>query len=312
MHASVIEIAGRSRVVQRWSGRAAGFCAATTALLFAVSLPLYSGAGLTIAWRSAVPLALVLAMVLAVWRLQSATARGDADTAIADAMAVLLLMLLLFAVATPAQYLALSLQRPLTDAALARADSALGVDVAALAAWTRAHRFALYTLYLAYSAFVPLLVAPILLLGFVYRRRDRLWEYCFHFHCCLIVTIVIFALYPAESAFQYRRFTPALDEAGFIAHFTAVRSGAFHVIRFGSLEGLVSMPSFHAIGGMLAAWALRGLGAGFMIVALVSLTMVASTFLTGVHYVVDIAGAAAVVGGSLLVHAWIVQPRRDR
>jgi hypothetical protein len=80
------------------------------------------------------------------------------------------------------------------------------------------------------------------------RDRDRLWEYCFHFEFCLLVTIACLALWPAACAFVHYGFQSTIDHIRFIDHFSALRQGTYHVIRFDYLEGLVSMPSFHTAG----------------------------------------------------------------
>ena len=63
------------------------------------------------------------------------------------------------------------------------------------------------------------------------------------------------------------------------------------VVDMTNIEGLVSMPSFHAAGALFVTWALRRTWWLFVPVALLNLWLIASTVLTGAHYAIDIVAA---------------------
>jgi hypothetical protein len=223
------------------------------------------------------------------------------ERAVADMVLVTGLILLLTNLVTPAQYLAARLGRPLIDPWLAAGDALLGIHVPALTAWTRSSPYLPFILGWAYVSLIPQFVATVLLLGIVYARVDRLWEYCLHFHVCLLITLAGLALFPAACVFQYYGFESTLPQARFIAHFNGLRSGTFTVLDFRDAEGLISMPSFHAAGGLFVTWAFRGMTA-FVPFALLNLVMLAATVLTGAHYFVDLVATVAMVAFSVWIH----------
>lgn len=268
----------------------------------AASVPWYASFGLSIAWPTVVPYAITTAGVFAIaWRI-SIGPRTHADRAIADTVLVAGLILLVTNVGAPAQYLAAALRRPLIDPWLAAADAFVGIDVGRLAGWTAGHPALGAVLQLAYASLLPQFLAAILLLGLLYKDRARLWEYCFHFHFCLLVTLAGLALAPAACAFQFLGFDSVLSQERFIAHFNGVRDGTFTTIRFDDLEGLISMPSFHVAGGMMVTWAFRGYRRPFAFLLVLNALMIASTFMTGAHYFMDVPGTFVMFCVSLAVH----------
>jgi hypothetical protein len=91
------------------------------------------------------------------------------------------------------------------------------------------------------------------------------------------------AVFPAAHAFQFYGFESTIDQTRLIAHFNGVREGVFNTIDFDDLEGLVSMPSFHAAGGIFVTWAFRDRVAVASAVGLLNLGLMAATVLTGAH-----------------------------
>jgi hypothetical protein len=282
------------------------FCIASQALLLAATAPFYSGFGLRIAWSTALSQALVIALLVAV-RLAFWHRPGPPhERIVADTVLAALLLMTVATIASPAQYLAVATRQPLIDPYLAAADAQLGVHVPALAAWTRAHPAVSAVLTLAYFSLLPQFVGAILLLGLVYRNAARLWEYSFHFHFCAVVTVASLAVFPAACAFSYYGFESTLPQGRFLAHFNGVRAGTLSVIRFDDLEGLISMPSFHAAGGFMLTWAFRGYRIVWLFAVLNGL-LTASTVLSGAHYAVDVPGTALLFGASLLAYRLFVR-----
>ena len=163
-------------------------------------------------------------------------------------------------------------------------------------------------LWAAYLTFVPQLVAAVLLAGMLFQRVDRLWEFAFHFHFCLLVTLLVFALFPAATAAQHYGLAPTIDESR-SSHISRPSGRArSHTIRFGELEGLVSMPSFHAAAAFMVTWAFRGYRRTFRLFACLNALLTLSTFVTGVHFFVDVLGAVVLFATSLAVYRLVIAP----
>ena len=208
---------------------------------------------------------------------------------IAESVLAFGLMTLGTAILAPAQYIAASLDRPLADSWFAMADESLGLHVPSLVAWTKMHPVVNGIMLTAYRS---LLFQLILVVAIVWWTRDRhaLWEYVVTYHITAVVTVVASALWPAAGAFTYYGFTSTLTQARFIDHFARLRDGTMTAVPLGDIEGLISMPSFHVIGGLLLAWALRRSRVAIPIACLNAL-MILSTVMTGAHYAVDVLGA---------------------
>jgi hypothetical protein len=218
---------------------------------------------------------------------------------ITDLILAVFLMVLLTNIASPAQYAAVALKRPLIDGWLAAADGALGVHVPSLVEWTRAHPTVDVLLTTCYFSLLPQLVLAPVAAALLLRDRRRLWEYVFYFHFCLIMTLGCLAAFPAACAFTYYGFESTLNQMRFLNQFQALRDGAFAAVRFDDLEGLISMPSFHAAGAMIVTWTFRDHRRWLLPVALLNIGLLAGTVMSGEHYVVDVLATGAVFLASL-------------
>lgn len=255
--------------------------------------------GLRIDWMSAIPAFGLDLVVTGLWLHLWRTPGRPQEWFVAEIVAAFLLMLTASHVLAPAQYAAVALKRPLIDPTLARADAVLGIDVAAIAAWTRSHPYADSFLSMAYYSFLPQLAVLVPLVGFVARDRDAMWEAVFHFEACAFLTVFALALFPAAHAFQYLQFQPTLNEHRLISQFNGIRAGTFTTIRFDDLEGLVSMPSFHFAGALIVVRALRRYRFLFWPALVLNMLLGAATVFTGVHYAVDLLGTAVMFGASV-------------
>ena len=168
-----------------------------------------------------------------------------------------------------------------------------------LVEWTRAHPRVELLLTVCYFSLLPQFVlAPVaaaLLLG----TADGCGNTVFHFHFCLIMTLACLAAFPAACAFTYYGFESTLDQTRFLHQFQGLRDGSFAVIRFDDLEGLISMPSFHAAGAMMVTWMFRGHRGWLVTVALLNVGLLAGTVMSGAHYFVDVLATGAVFLASL-------------
>jgi len=271
--------------------------------LVLATAPFYARMGVQVHWATALPMAGVCGFMIVGWAYYATSRTTPVERRMAEALLLFALLSTLSLIFPPAQYLALALRRPLIDATLYRADRLLGVDVQACAAWTWQHPAIHELLVRAYFTlrWQWLLIVPALA---VLNQRKALWEYAFHFHVCLVITLVCFALFPAASAFQYLGFESAVSQGTFITHFEGGRAGTLGPLDFGAMEGLISMPSFHVAGALMVTWAVRRTWLLWPLIV-VNTLLSASTFLTGAHYMVDTIGAfVMVVGSGYLWRRW--------
>ena len=267
-----------------------------------VSGLMYVTLGLSLDAKTLIPFAVADATILIVWIHLYRRPGKPREWIIAETVFAFLLMLVLSHILAPAQYAAVALSRPLIDPFLAGADAALGVHVPDLAEWVRANpvtsrvlTWCYYTLLWQFALIVPVL-------GLVVKDRSSLWEYLFHFHTCAIITVVALAILPAQCAFQYYGFESTLDQTRFIEHFNGFRDGSLSVIHFNDLEGLISVPSFHAAGALMVTWSVRKWRLLLIPVAAINLALIAATFLSGAHYFVDVLITIAMFAASVLLY----------
>ncbi len=267
--------------------------------VLAVTAVLYSVTGLAIAWRTVVAPAAVLALLFAVWVWYACAAARGRRPWIADTLLATLLLVLFTNIGGPAQYAGVAAGFPLVDPWLAAVDASLGIHVPALAEWTSGHPYLALALVAAYFTLLPQFVLPLVVLGLFYRNREAIWEYVFHFHVCLTVTLAGVMLLPAACAFTYYGFTSLIDQTRFISHFEGLRDGTLTHVRFDDIEGLISFPSFHVAGGMMVTWAFRGYRRWLAVLCVLNAALISATVLTGAHYGIDLLLTLALFAGSV-------------
>jgi hypothetical protein len=274
---------------------------ALQAAVLALTAPLYPLVGISIRWSTGLTNALLFSFMLGVWLVYVLTRSRRRKIMFAEGLLATLLLALFTNIAGAAQYPAVALGFPLVDRWLAACDGALGIHVPALAAWTGSHPIFARALVLSYFSLLPQFMLPIIALGMFYRDREGMWEYVFHFHFCLAVTLLCLALLPAAHVFTYYGFEPLIDETRLIHQFTALRSGSFTELRLNDIEGLISLPSFHVAGGLMVTWAFRGHRRWLVALAVLNTLLIASTVLAGAHYAIDIVATVVLFAGSVLV-----------
>ena len=154
---------------------------------------------------------------------------------------------------------------------------------------------------LAYDSFNVQFIAIVALLV-ACRRIERLQVFLLATSVALSITCVIFAFYPAMSAFGYIVRSPGtlpnlypspenihvrtllrLDAA--LLH---LRNGSLRHIAAADLVGLVTFPSFHTCAAFLFIWSSWDVRRLRIVVVALNLTMLAATPLYGGHYFADI------------------------
>ncbi len=253
-------------------------------------------------WPSIAPTLYLIAAALAGWAYYRRWPGGPDEAVYPDTLLMLALLLMLGCVIGAGQYVMLAQRRPLVDAALLRMDSLMGISVPDLVAWTQARPIAVTVARFAYVTLIPQFFFGLLVLGFVFKDRAAIWEFGFHAHVCLLVTLLCVWAWPAIGVYAESG-TPALMNLNrFFRHFAALRSGQPMVVRFDDLEGLVSFPSFHVAGAWIVTWAFRRSRLFRLPLLVLNLLLTASTLLLGVHYGVDLVATAAMCGLSLWLY----------
>jgi hypothetical protein len=192
-------------------------------------------------------------------------------------------------------YLAVSASRDLVDPVLASADHMLGFDWGSYYLWSHAHPAFLRVINAAYESMGWQTWIVLTYLCFT-QRAARLSEFLELSASLLVVTIAISWFVPAAGASKFYAAQYHADVSS-MAHFELLRSGTMKTIDIRMIQGLVSIPSYHTIMGLLLCWSMRGLWL-LPFFLILNATMLLATPVIGGHYFVDlIAGAALTVTG---------------
>jgi PAP2 superfamily len=193
-------------------------------------------------------------------------------------------------------YLAVSAKAPLIDTQLASIDQALGFDWSKLARGVAHFAWLSEIFWWAYRSAILQIIVVVVVLG-CKGQLERMREFTTLFVVgglfCIGVSGFVPALGPWHAA------DPALFDRGMVWHFEALRSGALPILEIGNMQGLVSMPSFHAMSAVFLAHAMRGLKGWSSLFIALNAFMIAATPTEGGHYLIDvlagIAGAIAFI-----------------
>lgn len=207
-----------------------------------------------------------------------------------------------------------ALNFPLQDAAFARFDDALGLDLVALrtavgqSEWMS---FILQTAYHQTGAQIMLGLVVLFLLRDDFRHlRDTVSVYTLG----VLATMLLSTILPAIGAYPYlemHRADPGfLANAGtddYIAHYMGLRDGTLRAFPVTGWRGIVTFPSFHTIISLVAAYAVLPVRWLFWPSALFSCIVMISTLPVGGHYSIDVIAGIAIFAASV---AWV--RRRNR
>lgn len=197
-------------------------------------------------------------------------------------------------------YLVVSTNLPLVDAPLAAMDVALGLDWRAWNGVVNDHPVLRRTLALAYFSGLPQIGVIVIGLG-IWCSSDRAYEFLAVYFVAGVLCVILSGIYPAAGPWKfYGEGRP--EDLAMLSHFEQLRSGrSFEMFREPG-QGLVSMPSFHAMSGVLFVHALRGTLWVFRSAVVLNLFLVLATPTVGGHYFVDV--IAGVVLGVILIITW--------
>ncbi|MCI0144636.1 phosphatase PAP2 family protein [Paraburkholderia sediminicola] len=203
-------------------------------------------------------------------------------------------ILLLFSLtAAVFSYLIVSTNAELVDTSLARWDRALGFDWPQVFLWLQQKPTLDCILAVAYASVIPQIIVVIVHLSLT-NRRKTLAEFNGAFVVSFLIIEIVSAFFPAAGPFKYYAGVVHAD-ASMLSHFEPLRSGALRTIDLFATQGLVSIPSFHAILAILLIYAMRETRIR-MLFLLVNIVVLVSTPTRGGHHLVDlIAGAFTVL-----------------
>ena len=264
-------------------------------LTFLAAVALCGARSLEVPPRDLVPpaaLLLALAGMAAYYRRRDEAAFVLSLTALGQIVAfVTCFIVLMYAVATFA--------RPLVDQPLAAFDAWCGVTVPAVRQWAAAHPLVDLLLNFAYDTLLYQTALVLIVLGLT-GDRAALEGFIASFMVSALVSLSLFALFPAEGPFVTYGLEPSLDQAQFLDHFRALRDGTRTLATYRGAEGLITFPSYHVAWAIVITWSLRHCRRPlFVTVFGLNLLVIASTMTTGWHYFADVLGGTAVAAASI-------------
>ncbi len=225
-------------------------------------------------------------------------------------------ILLLVSTAWASDVLAL-VSLPYADAMFATADARLfgGFDWPTMAAAVRPHTNALTVLSYAYAS---LDWQPILLLTMLCWFHEYKFAWCFlvAWAIALAFCLMVFPFLPAVGGYVHFNIHPeampgveVMSAWKYPVLLEKLHSGVFRTLNYGSLNGIIAMPSFHAASAVLLAWGYGGVKWLRWPFLALNIVMLVSAVPIGGHYLVDIvAGVAVACLSILLANVWAGKP----
>jgi membrane-associated phospholipid phosphatase len=180
---------------------------------------------------------------------------------------------------------------PLQDTMLAGWDERLHVSTVQIVQWSRSLPAFDLMGRISYMAMVPLILAA-LFVPPCFERADVSRRFIVRLILGALLTLAVFALCPASGPWTVEHYQPLPEQAAVSAHLLECSPSAAPVA-MGNVA-LVSFPSFHVIGAMLAAAALTSFRRLRVVAWAVAALVAVSTVTTGWHYGVDVLGGIAI------------------
>ena len=198
-------------------------------------------------------------------------------------------------------YLTAALNMPLQDAALFRIDAAMGFDWFAWSHWLTAHTAFRTVLELVYQTFVPQIIGSVLYFAHI-GRSDRNRELLWAGMISLMITAAMAGVLPALGPFLAGAPPP------WTIALIAVRDRAVSRFVFGDMQGVIAMPSFHAVIAILLIYTHRGLVRSFYPMVLLNFLMLLSAPSQGHHFLIDVIAGIAVAVLTISVLRLVIKP----
>ncbi|MDN7879001.1 phosphatase PAP2 family protein [Burkholderia aenigmatica] len=200
-----------------------------------------------------------------------------------------------------ATYIGAAVGRPEVQDALLAWEQSFGFDWLKTYQWIVRSNILQQVLEFAYRSMAYQMVLLCFLFG-ILRRRQELCEMMLIFVISLLFVVAISTWYPAASAFPHFGINDS-GPASHLSDYFSARSGAPMVMNPMAMQGIVSLPSFHAVVALMLIFVTRNLRFIFPVTLTLNFVMLVSTFSVGGHYLADI-GAGVIVG---IVTIWLVR-----
>lgn len=194
-------------------------------------------------------------------------------------------------------YLTVTTNEPLIDKTLAAWDHMLGFDWPAVYLWIKQRPQLNLAFAIAYASVLFQISVVIIYLAFT-RRKTQLAEFNVALILTYLITSVISVYCPAAGPAKYYQAVVHAD-VSMLSHFEPLRNGILRFFDLRVAQGLVSIPSFHAIMAILLTYAMRRTRIFPAFLAL-NLLVIASTPTQGEHYLVDLI-AGAITAAAVIV-----------
>ncbi len=215
-------------------------------------------------------------------------------------------IVLITAIMTPLTYVAASANFPMQDANLLAIDRALGFNWLGYVRFVDGHPMLAAWLNYGYTMIRwPIFAIPVVLVAM--GRYQRVEEFTFAFGAGLIVTTFVSTLVPAIGAYQQVGLDPAtlqhINPGAYLAQLhdlPPTREGLLRHLQLLDLGGIVTFPSFHAASAVLYVWALWPARWFRPLILAVNGLMLASTPISGGHYLIDIIAGIAVAASAIV------------
>lgn len=262
----------------------------------------FAGTGMTIDFWSVIPVLSIAAVVAAVWVFY-ATRRPD--DVICGMLEAFLFILIIGPPLSLMDYPLQALALPLWDAEFAAIDAAIGFNWINHLTWVSSSPIMSSVLVYAYGSCMIQLAGAIMLLSFTHRF-NRIRELLSLFVITALVVAFASTLLPAEGAYPFHNppddiliWGERIIGTMHVEHLRQLRSGALGVVNLREVEGLVTLPSFHAIFAILLAWSVRDFSLLFILAAIFNGVVCISAIAVGGHYLIDIFAGAAIAAAAM-------------
>ncbi|MES3023622.1 MAG: phosphatase PAP2 family protein [Pseudomonadota bacterium] len=219
--------------------------------------------------------------------------------ALADGAYYFALWVNLMLIACILSYLAAWHGGALYDQQFERIDALFGFAWEPWNAFVRSNHALYWVLLAAYASGGPQILAAVVYFACTGQSRcnQELWWISL---LAMLLTVAVAALFPALGAFYH--FQQNLDEAVHLPHLLALRDHSAGY--FSSLEGIVTLPSYHTAQALLFIYAFRAQRRLFPWMLALNVLVLVSTPSMGGHYLADMLAGAAVAALAVLLVRW--------
>jgi len=212
--------------------------------------------------------------------------RYRCDPKIFNACTSLIAILLFTNAAAVLSYLVVSTNFPLVDHQLDQIDKWMNFDWVSLYDWLQLHPLMGLILKISYNSLLLQMVFTVIFLGFT-NRFAELSQFVLMLVISTLITIAFSGFFPAAGAWKYYAVSEGVDLSA-LTHFELLRSGLLKTVDLINTQGLISIPSFHAVLAILITYALRTSRIVFPLALILNSAMLVSIPTEGSHYLIDL------------------------